>query len=182
VAYGFAYAALKDCDFFVIGIWAGTENRWTWGEPVDLESAEAGKLWARVVAAAKKKGGEFARGPHCRSCWSRFQCPAHILPPEAATGALAILDGETAITADKVAELVLAVQRVKDMVGVAEAFAKDWEAQHPGQVSAGGKVWKRIPMPGREALDKKGLLKMYPEAASFVKQGKGYDQYRWVKP
>lgn len=180
VAYGFAYAARRDCDFFCLGIWAATENRWTWGEPVDLESAQAAKLWERVVAAAKNKGGEFARGPHCRGCWSRFQCPAYILPPEVATGSLAILDGETAITADRVASLVQDIARAEDTIKVAKEFAKDWEAQHPGQVTADGKVWRPIQMPGRESIDRAALLKAIPEASKFVKQGKGYEMHKWV--
>lgn len=120
-------------------------------------------------------------GPHCRDCFSRFRCPAYVIPPEAAVGALAICDGQTDITPDKVAELVLAVARVEDMAKTAKEFCKDWEAKHPGSVVSQGKTWKAVSMPGRKSVDMKGLFAAIPEAKKFEKQGEGYVQMKWVK-
>ena len=179
LAYGFAYAALKDCDAFCCGIWAGEEGTWTWGEFVDLESELAQKLLRRVVAAATNDSPEYSMGVHCRDCFGRFRCPAYVIPPGAATGALSILDGKTEITADKVADLVLAVARVEDMTKTAKEFCKDWAAKN-GPVVKDGKEWRAIQMPGRKGLDMKALFAAMPEARRFEKQGEGYTVMKWV--
>lgn len=181
IAYGFAYASMRDCDAFCCGIWAGEEGTWSWGEMVDLESELAITLLRRVLAAATNDSPEFAMGPHCRDCFSRFRCPAYVIPPEAATGSLAILDGQTDITSEKVAELVLAVQRVEDMAKTAKEFCKDWEAKHPGQVVSQGKAWKSVQMPGRKTVDSKALFAAIPEAKKYERQGEGYSMMKWVK-
>ncbi len=180
VAYGFAYAALRDCEGYCPGIWAATEGRWTWGEIVWLDSLEAEKLWARCLAAMRNVGGEFNRGVHCRGCWSRFQCPAHVLPPDAATGSLAIMSGQEIVTGSKVAQLVLDIKRAEDTIKKAKEFAEDWEARHPGEVVADGKKWRPVQMPGRETVDKERVLAAYPEAAKFIKTGRGYTAMKWV--
>lgn len=179
--YGFAYAALRGCDAYVCGIWAGEEGRWTWSpDVIDLESDEAFEWWQRVKAAALNTDPEFRRGPHCRGCWSRFQCPAHILPPEAAVGSLAIATGQELVTPEKVAQLVLDIARAEDTIKTAKAFAKDWEANHPGKVELNGKVWRAVRMPGRAGLDKEGLLKEFPAAKKYVTRGANYEQMKWV--
>jgi len=180
VAYGFAYAALRGCEGYCPGIWAAIEGRWTWGEIVWLDSPEAEKLWERCLAAMRNVGGEFNRGVHCRGCWSRFQCPAHLLPPDAATGSLAIMAGQEMVTGPKVAQLVLDIKRAEDTIRKAKEFAEDWEARHPGEVVADGKKWRPVRMPGRESLDKEKLLSVYPDAAKFVKRGSDYSMMKWT--
>lgn len=181
MAYGFAYSALRQCDAFCTGIWAGESGSWLWGDIIDLESDVAFEWWTKVKAAALNTDPEFRRGPHCRGCWSRFQCPAHILPPDAVQGSsLAIASGQGVVTPEKVAQLVLDIARAEDTIKTAKAFAKDWEANHPGQVTLNGKVWRPVKMPGRAGFDKEGLLREYPEAKKFITRGEGYEQMKWI--
>lgn len=181
-AYGIAYASLRDCDAYICGIWAGEENTWTWmKEFVDLDSSESVDIWLKVKAAILNTEGDFCRGVHCHGCYSRFQCPAHVLPPEAAIGTLAILDGKTEITADKATELVLAIKRARDTIDKAEEYMKAWAEAHPGQIRDGGKVWTAKRYEGNEYLDKDALFKEMPEAARFLKQGKSYVRFTWLK-
>lgn len=180
-AYGFAVAAANSCDMFARGIWAAEEGRWTWEDSfVDLESTEAFQLWERVKAAILNVGGEYQTGPHCRNCYSRLKCPAHLIPPEAATGSIELLANADLATPEKVAELVLLCQRAKDTADKGLEFAKAW-ADRNGPVRLNGKEWRKSIRDGRESLDREALFKEMPEAAKFMKQGKPYAEFRWVK-
>lgn len=181
-AYGLAYASLRDCDAYICGIWAGEEGTWTWMKQfVDLDSSESVDIWLKVKAAILNTEGDFCTGAHCTGCYSRFKCPAHVLPPETAVGTLAILDGNTEITPDKATELVLAIGRAEDAIETAKKAMKAWAMRNPGKIRSSGKVWTASQRDGRESLDKDALFKAIPDAVKFLKQGKPYTEFRWLK-
>lgn len=179
VAYGFAYAALHGCDLFACGIWDATGGQWSWGAWVDLASEEAMALWSRVKHAAQNVGGDYAMGPHCSGCYSRQRCPAYFLPPEEAEGLLAKY-AAGGITADNAVEVKLLIDRVKASLEPIEDNLKEHARRLP--IVYGDKQWKPVPVKGRESFDKKNFAADHPElVAKYTKQGKGYDQFRWVK-
>ena len=89
--YALAVCALHadEVDGYVTGIYAATEGTWSFSEYVSLDGEQCVKDWERVKAAAMNIDGDYATGVHCRSCYSRFKCPAYLVPPEHAHDGIA---------------------------------------------------------------------------------------------
>lgn len=181
IAYGLARAARDRCSHMCCGIWDATLGEWHWGELVDLDSEEAVTLGERVIHAAKNTGGDFATGAHCRSCWSRFQCPAHLLGT-AFTGSVFDAMTKADPAEDEVRELLLAVQAQEDGIEKAKEFCKAWAEAHGGiRDPQARKVYLPIMCKGRESIDANKVLAEVPNPERFFRQGKPYSMFRWVK-
>jgi hypothetical protein len=179
--YGFALAAREGADAYCCGIWIAEEGRWVWGELVDLMGTTAATLWERVKHAAQNQGGEYRTGGHCRSCWSRMRCPAHLVPLDV-TEALAPLGGHE-VTEEKVLEFYLLAKRAEDTVKVALDFCHEYARRQGLHDASTGKKLMAVQCAGRESVNKEALLKEYPDARErgVFKKGQPYEQMRWVK-
>jgi len=182
IAYAFAFAALEGCDAFCCGIWQATEGQWHWGEVIDFDSEQAGKLWDEVKHAASNVGGDFATGPHCSGCWSRLRCPAHLLPPETFVGtSLECLAEGAERTHENMLQLLTLKQRAADTLKVIDSELKAFANAHYGIKDGNGKVWRAVICKGRETFDSKRALEVNPELQVYMRQGGSYETYRWMK-
>lgn len=184
-AYGFSYADKHGCDAFVRGIWALVEGEWMW-EPtmVDLNEAGAAELWGKVRAAILHTEGEYSMGSHCHSCYGRLRCPAYLMPPELAETSLApFTGGKLPASTQELVKLKVVLDRVKDTAKAVEDALKVEAVQRGGLFDPDtGKWWRPIKMPGRKGLDGAALERDLPEVAlKYTKQGKPYEQFKWVK-
>lgn len=179
-AYGFAWAAKEDCDVFCTGIWAATEGRWTWGDLVYLEKQEALDLWERILAAARNTSDEYSEGPHCKGCFSRNRCPMWSLPPSQLAGDLAPLVAGQEITRERLTDVVVAYQKLKDLAEKVGPLLKDAADRLGGAYDPKtDKVWKAVMKRGRESMDRALLEKELGDgAARFLKRGADYPEYR----
>lgn len=181
IAYGFAWATAHDCDAFACGIWDATGGEWSWGDMIAMDSEDAIRLWERVVHAAKNVGGEYCTGPHCGSCWQRWKCPAHLLPPDMAETTLAPFTAAGSITQDNAYQLRQIADRASDTVELVDKLLKEWAKTHGGIDGPDGKKWLPVQTKGRESFDKARALADHPELSSYMKRGAPYDVFRWVK-
>lgn len=179
-AYAFAWASKCDAEFFLTAIWGATEGRWSFGELVDLTDFDAVARWKRVKAAILNVGGEYNTGPHCRRCYSRWQCPAHLLPPELAETSLAPLTSGQALTPETALRLKVLCDRVESTLKVAKDSLKDYAIQHGGIPDGAGKLWKPVMCKGQTLLDRAALEAKLGDLEPFTKQGKPYPQMKWV--
>jgi hypothetical protein len=189
-AYLLAYAGLHNCDQGVVGIWNLTDSEWIWGEWVDLGpfSDEADRMRERVMAAAVNTSDattNYSHGPHCRGCYGRSKCPAHLMPLELAHTSLApfcIPGGVESLTPVERGEILLKVKQAEDTLEIVKEAMKT-AAFNGYVVSDGqGKVYKRISVKGRAGFDSKALEVDEPQLfQKYVKLGKPSEQYRWCK-
>lgn len=135
LAYGLAYAAEQKSDAFVTGIWAAVEGEWSWGAVRDMYSMQTAVILDRVLAAAQNDTGVYATGAHCRGCWQRFVCPAHVQRGLEGTQ----LD-LTKLNEGNAAELLLKLQAAEDLVDKGLETLRDWVRVN-GPVTAGRKVF-----------------------------------------
>ena len=180
--YALAVCALHadEVDGYVTGIYAATEGTWSFADYISLDSEQCVKDWERVKAAAMNVDGDYATGVHCRSCYSRFKCPAYLVPPgEAHEGITRYFSGELDNT--KALELLRFTERVEDTCKQARLLLKA-VAEVNGIIDPeSGKVYRAVMCKGKVSLDKKSLETEHPELVQkFMVQGKGYPQFRWV--
>jgi hypothetical protein len=181
-AYGFAWALKNNCTHFLCGIWAATEGVWSWGELIEVDGFEAADIWRDIAFAMANRGGPHVTGAHCRRCWSRFRCPAYLMPPEVASSSLAPLTDERLITPERLLALKVARDRAAGTLEAVDEFLKDAAIKMGGIPDGNGKVWRSTMTKGRESLDQKALKEHYGEDAlkAFTKQGKPFSTMRWV--
>lgn len=189
LSYGFAWALKHNCDAFATGIWDLTGAEWTWGELIWMDSDVATQHWETIVAAARNTGGDYATGSHCRGCYSRLQCPAHLVAPGSISEALAVLQGPlTESDEGRVRALLLQAQAAEDAIKVVKATAQEYAVRFGLRDPETGKVYKPIHCSGRESFDGKALKKdaelnpALAPALKYFRKGPGYEQWRWGKP
>lgn len=175
LGYAFGRAARDSCDMLCGGVWAATEGLWHWGELIHLESDEAITLWDRIVHAATNRGG-YSHGAHCGRCWSRLRCPVHMIHPDDYKGGQ--IDESTPDV--EVARLIRQAKAASEAAELVLKRAK-WAADMRGGIRDGKQVFRSIQMPGKESVDVNRLLAEVPNAQSYMRQGKPFSQYRWVK-
>lgn len=186
-AYGFAWALKHGCDAFCAGIWMATEAEWHWGDLVYLDSDKAAELWEQIVAAATNKDGQYATGSHCRGCYERLRCPAHLVAPGDISQALSLLQGPLSESDEgRVRDLLLQAQAAEDAIKVVKATAQEYATRFGLRDPETGKVYKPVHVKGRESFDGKALKKdaevdpaLVP-ALKYFKRGASYEQWRWL--
>ena len=187
IAYGFAWALKHGCDAFACGIWMITEGEWSWGELVWMDSDKATELWEQMVAAATNTGGEYATGAHCRGCYERLRCPAHLVAPGTIVDGLALLQRELGPDdAEHVRSLLFSAQAAEDAIKVVKATAQEYAVRFGLRDPETGKVYRPVHCKGKPGYDWKRLKKdseVNPElepALKYLKQGEPYEQWRWL--
>lgn len=183
VAYGLAYATMRDCEAFACGIWSASEGTWQWGELVEFGSPEAVVLAKRVVAAATNASEEYSMGAHCHGCYGRMRCQAWVLPPEVAQTSLAPLTEGGELSPEKALQLLLLLQQVEDTVDHAKKGLQAYANRIGGiRDAATGKVWRPTVCNGRESCSAASLRKQLgPEAEKYISPGKPYQRFAWTK-
>jgi hypothetical protein len=183
-AYARAYALKHGCQAYVTGIWAAIEGEWLWQkEPVWIESPEGNALLDRIFHAAQNNG-DANRGDHCRGCFARLHCPEYTLSAAAAATWLApFAEGKRELTSEIAAEVKRKLDELKD---IHEHVMGDLqEAVRRGVVvvkDESGQKWKPVKMPGRKSADMAKLEAVLgADAQQFIKQGRDYEQFRWVR-
>lgn len=184
VAYGFAFAEMRECDAFVTAIWSAMEGTWTWGEFVELGEPASIDLWRSVRAAGSNTTGNAVTGQHCRGCYARLHCPEHVLPAVTASTELAGLAEGQELTPGNALKALLTIQAAEEVLDKAKETLK--EAVNRGLVirdTKTGKVWKMIQCRGRESVKMDELRAEIGEEvfSRFVKRGAPYQRPGWVK-
>lgn len=170
LAYGAAFAKARECSYFTTGIYVAELGEWHWLPTVIQVGSDAHTLLeARILSAAGNLSSVGSTGAHCNDCWSRLHCPEWTSFAESKdTGDL--MDRLLRAQAQKlIAERT--IENIQEAVRRGEAVLKDEKT---------GKRYLPINMPGRKSLDRDALFKAIPEASKFERQGKPYQQFRWL--
>lgn len=184
-AYLLAYASLHGCDMGCVGIWNLTDGEWMWGEMQDLGvfSDTAAAMRARVVQSALHTEGDYATGSHCRGCYGRDRCPAHLMPPDLAHTSLAPFcepGGLATLDDDQRGQLLLDCKRAEDTIKRVQDACKAAQAQGL-RFTDGSKEWRSVHSKGRVGFNSKALEADDPETfRKYVTIGKGFETYKWV--
>lgn len=184
VAYGFAFAEMRQCDAFCTAIWAAKEATWSWGELVELDGPKAPALWRAVVAAGQNTSGGAVTGSHCRGCYARLHCPEHLMPAALGSSALAPLTEGGELTSESALRLLQHIKAFEDALELAgetikAAVNRGLEIYDPKT----GKAYRMTQCRGRESVDSDALRAAIGEETfgRFVKRGRPYQRAAWVK-
>lgn len=178
-AYGLAYADKVRASTLRVGLWDATEGFWLWGPELDMQW-DAPALFELVKAAALNPTDRFTTGAHCRGCYRRLRCDAHVLPPVLARTELAALTTD-GINAENAAELARVVFAGIDVFTQARETLKAYVAQG-GEIRDGKRIWRPSERQGRESVSVRELrAKLGAGAEEFIKRGAAYSQFDWVK-
>lgn len=179
--YGFALAQKTNADYFVPCIWIAEDGTWLVGDPVSMYSLEASKLWSKIHHAATHQSDDFATGPHCTECWSRLQCPAHMVR----YGDVLVVPGtlESELDQDSALELIRHTKQLEDTAKAAKDYLKEWVRRNGEIPDGNGKKWGPVRTNGREmtASPKKLRESLGEEAEMFIFRSKPSEQFRWHK-
>jgi hypothetical protein len=181
--YAQAYARLRGCKYYVVGLFYLEEGEWYWSDrAIKLSSGESLDIWEQLHHAISNRTTDFTTGAHCRECYSRRRCPAYLLPAALrATDLAPFAKGNEEALADpaKVAQAVLFAQQLQELATAALEQAKALaEAGMVIQDPGTGKVYRGVLNQGRRSVSVADAERVAPE---IVKQGKPYKTYRWVK-
>lgn len=181
LAYAYAFAAKYKATAIICAIWISEEKRWQLGDVIDMDSDAAADAWRAVKSAALAEDA-YNTGGHCRECYSRLQCPAHLLPVSDES-ALAVFAKPGGLTAENAAKAVHVVQAMEDALEAAKDTLKAYAQQHGGiKDEATGRVWKPVMVKGRPSLHRESLEAAHPGLlAMFTRSGAPYPQFKWVK-
>ncbi len=182
-AYGMAYAQLRSCSAYVVGIWLPVDGEWIWTEePVLLGSAEHARIWGEIRAAALNTSATGSTGPHCSSCYSRTHCPEWSLPAALAPTVLGPIVLGKMPSPEEAGRLVKLLSTYDELADKAKRQLKVWVERGELEVIDGAKKWVPVECKGRESIDREKLeAELGDGAARFVKRGANFEQMRWVK-
>lgn len=182
-AYGMAYAELRGCHSYITGLWIAEDGEYLFAkEAVTLGTPRAKDIFAQIHHAADNQG-EYATGPHCRSCWSRLHCPEYVMP--VATGqSLAFIKpfAEGGEFPDNSFEVWQELKRLGDVVEACQDTLK--EAVRRGATKVidyeANQQWAIAERKGKKSLDKERLRTDGVDLAKYEKLGLPYSQAGWV--
>lgn len=183
-AYGQAYAKLHNCDFYVTGIYVAEDGEWFWSsEMVEVGSEAYEAKRERLHLAVTNVGGQPSTGSHCRQCWNRLRCSAHVLAGVTAVTDLAPVCDGGQLTSENALKVLLAAEAALDVGKRAKDAVQAWVAQgNTLEDPSNGKVYKPVPCRGRESVSVGDLRKeLGPLAEKHIKRGASFMQHRWVK-
>lgn len=177
-AYGLAYAKKMGADHYCAGIYAAAEGRYTWGEMVDVDWDSP---FADLEAAALNE--EACTGPHCSRCYGRLHCPEHTIRAVEGMGKLAPVAEGGELSAETALDALGMVKAMEDLAKQAKGHLQEWARRNGGIPDGNGKVYLPVMTQGRESVcSAKKLRQTLGDAAEmFVKRGKPFEQWRWVK-
>lgn len=180
-AYGYAVAQKHGCDYYLPALWLAEEGEWIVGEWVSMFGLESGAVWTRILAAALNDSEEYAHGPHCGSCYSRLNCPAHMVRYGDALVVPGTLESE--VDAAQALELLTEAERYKDTAEAAKTYLKEWVKRNGPIPDGNGKVWGPIPVKGKESVLSVAKMReaLGDEAERFIYRAKAHTQTRWHK-
>lgn len=185
-AYGMAYALFRGCQGYVTGIWVPTDGKWFWRTSVVwLDSDEGNRILARILAAAGNQG-EANVGAHCTGCWNRTSCKEWIMPviDRGTSELLRVGSAGTKPAPEDAVRAVLQMLAAEDVIKVFKENIREWVRRGEVEVKdpSTGLVWSPIEMPGKESVTVSDLRKgLGEEANKFIKRGKPFPQFRWLK-
>jgi hypothetical protein len=181
LSYALAFADKHHAIAFACAIWISEESRWDIGEVIHMDSDAAADAW-RAVKSAAMADDAYNTGAHCRDCYSRLQCPAHLLPVTTES-ALAPFASPGGITAENAAQAVHVVQAMEDACEKARDTLKAYAQQNGGIFDPKtGKVWKAVMTKGRPSLHREALEAAHPGLLEmFTRSGPPYPMFKWVK-
>jgi hypothetical protein len=172
-AYGLAVALDCGLEAYRVALGFLDGDQLTLDEAPPVKGAEMWTMFNRIKAAAARPPVA-SPGEHCARCWSRVHCHAW---RDRVTTALALLPGEAvALTDETATALALRLADVKKAAEVAEEMVKA-HVRGGGRVEHDGKIYAPSMVAGRKTADVKAL-----EAAGlgqYVKQGAGYETWKW---
>lgn len=183
-AYCQAYAAKHGADAYVPGEWILEEGQYRWGQMVDCYSPRAFALMERVLAAAGHSGEQYSTGSHCRSCWGRLQCPAHIVPVQDPESALAPFSKPDGLNPDNELRAVLSYQAASDLLKQVKDTLEAYAEQRGGIPDGNGKVWRKVSSPGGgSTFDVTRFKKENPQLVEQYQKKTGPRSlgFRWTK-
>lgn len=170
LAYAAAYARKTGADYYTSGIYVAELGEWHWlPEVIRVGSGVDRDLLGRIQASALNLSLTGSTGAHCRDCWHRLHCPEWTTFAE-----------QTTEPKDLTERLLRAQARKEIADRVIENIQEEARRGAIIRDTGTGKRYLPVNMPGRKSLDREALLKTYPDASRFEKQGKPYQQFRWL--
>jgi hypothetical protein len=176
MAYAATYARMRQCDYYTTGIYVAEDGEWHWlDRMIRVGSSEDLGIVGRVTQAALNLATTGSTGLHCRECWERLHCPEHL------GEAIKLVADPQGLTCDAATQVL----RAKALVELGKAVVEEFEERaRRGEAirdETSGKRFLPVNMPGRKSIDFEALEKAFPEARSFQKTGKPFQQFRWLK-
>lgn len=181
LSYALSFADLLQATAIMCAIWVSEDKAWHLGEEIDLAGEEAANAWRAVKSAALAEDA-YNTGAHCRDCYSRLQCPAHLLPVTSES-ALAPFSQPGGLTHANAAQAVYVVQAMEDALDKAKDSLKAFAQQNGGiHDKASGKVWKPTMSRGKPSLNREALEKDHPGILEkYTRPGAPYPVFKWMK-
>jgi len=184
-AYGQAFADKHGCDAYVPGLWLLDEEQWQWGALRDLLDFGTLAITQRIVAAAGNADEDgYHTGPHCRSCYGRMHCPAHMLPVSDPVSALEPLTKPDALDDESALSALLLYQSAQDLMKKVKDNLEAYAERNGGISDGNGKIWAKCMAPGGSPrFDAKRFEKERPDLANqYITHTKPKSMgFRWVK-
>ena len=180
-AYGHSLAQRHNADWFLPALWIAEDGFWVIGKPHSMFGMAAASRWSRIQAAASNDSTEFSHGPHCDGCYSRLNCPAHMVRYDDVLVVPGTL--ETELDNDGVLGILESAKRYDDTAKAQKEYAKQWVRRN-GPVSDGnGKEWGPSTVTGRESVMSVKRLReaMGEHAEAYISRGSPSIQNRWTK-
>jgi hypothetical protein len=180
--YGLALAKKLKVGRYLTSIWDASDGRYyVSASAIEVDGFEAAAIQDRIARAATERDGGFVTGTHCRGCWKRTRCPAHLVDvPEGEFNA--VLSGNA-----KEADIRHALVKQKQLGDLSNRLAeacKDWVAAHGPVRSEDGKKQYRCEMRrGRKGLDKEAVARALGVAdlKDYEKIGRDHEAFDWRK-
>ena len=182
-AYAQAFAQQKGCGAYCVGFWIATEKEWQWSpEVVWLGSPTSDAIMSQILFAASNVGGSFATGPHCRHCWSRLHCPEYVLPASLADSWLAPVSSGVVPTDEEATALKAKLDTIREVAEAADKQLRELVRHGKVSVVEGGKKWVPCETKGKESVDREKLeLELGEKSLRYIKRGRNFEQFRWIK-
>ena len=170
-AYGFALAEYYEADGYAAGLWILEDGEWRWrSRIIDLHSVEAAEIAEHIHNAMTHKSYVGTTGSHCRDCYGRMHCPAHLIPATALVrqqgpGIECFAEGGQ-ITKDNAFEALRLYQAAQDLTKQMKSQIEAWAHANGGIRDGEGKIWKQVTSKGKGTrVDTKRLLRDHPDLA-----------------
>lgn len=180
MAYGLAFADMVGATALRCGLWDATEAFWIWSEPIDL-FWDGPAILEKIRTAALNPPTQFTTGAHCRSCYRRMRCEAHLLPVTLKGTELGALTEEGITSPEKATELALLAFTMRDISDKAIDTLKAYVLQG-GEIRDGNRIYSPSERQGRESVSVKDLRAgLGQDAEQFIKKGQPYTQFDWRK-
>lgn len=182
--HGYGYAKCKQLgrSKYLPVIWDASAGKWhESSSTVDRGSLKWLDVEQRIISTIQNTGDKFTTGSHCRGCWKRQRCPAHLVDLPAENRFARLFSSECSYA--DVRKALVDARAMVDLADKAMNACKDWVRQNgPVPNEDGTKLYQIGMRAGRKSLDVERLLEASGfDRKDFEKQGPPMEYFDWRK-